>query len=321
MAKKDIDLFVCGSSHASGVGKGKESTYNEMHEVKSWVRFLAEKYQYVNNLWNISLPGRPLGLTTSDTVEFVRDYYKKYGNYDKLFVILEYTYPTYRHWDPVALARNDTKNLTAIPVSYYRLMRNNEHLTNHISMSSLKDEFKFIEQKFYQRTDVNFIDHKMDRHDNIYQEISIKDLDEEQYLLHNQKVKSWFEYDFVDVEIGSRRWSDNKSKQFIRYATDEVFAMKNWLEHFSIPYLMFWVGGENEVKNKHIDAAFRKLIQTKRMIPVTDFNMVTASKEWSIKHWRSHPDETGHERISEFILDWIERYNLLDRPKQEIYTG
>lgn len=308
------DLFVCGSSFASG------ATAEELGGIKSWVRHFAEKDNF-KNVWNISLPGRPLGLTTSDTMEFVRSYYDRYGNFDNLFVILEYTFPTYRSWDPLMSSLTYSNKTDIIPVAYYKMLKNNRNLANPLKLSSLRDESQYIEIKYHHRTTKKFIDHIDDNSGAIYHEVNISDIDPVARANHMEKVKEWFEYDKVDEENNLKSWSEEKVKRYYTYANNEIHFLKKWLEHYNIPYLMLWAVGLSEGHCKFTDRVFYKIIQTKRMIPMTEFTMVKASKEMSIKPWRSHPDAVGHEKISEYLVEWVNRYKLKERPNSTIFTG
>lgn len=308
------DVFVCGSSHASGVGKGKVSSDDP--GTKSWVRFFAEKTN-ADNVWNISLPGKPLGLANADVIKFCREYWDRYRTYDNLIVLIEYTIPQYRTFDPVAMARDDTRSIEVIPVNYYKMLRDNQHLVDPQLKLESKTEGRYIEQKFYQRTDMKFLDHYEDKHDSIYKEIDVSELDEVSLALHNAKVKEWFEFDTVNP-LGHRMLSDEKLKKYVKYAIDELYFAKRWLEDHNIPYMMFWVGGQSERFCTLVDRSFREMIQTNRLIPMKQFTSVKASQQWSKKHWRSHPDAQGSERISEFLLEWILANDLYKKPKDGV---
>ncbi len=320
--QKHIDLFVCGSSHASGVGRGSEN-YNKMHDQKSWVGYFADG-ELCDNVWNISLPGRPLGLTTADVAEFCWSYYKKYGNYDKLFVMIELTFPNYKHWDPVAMARNDTTELV-LPVTYIRMYNSTDkNIRNPIKISSDQNEMRYIEKKFYKRTDVNFLDHKFHRHDNIYQEVHHNDVNSEQLQKLDQDIKQWFEYDYHDQELGEKFWSEQKSHKFLRYAADEIYTLQRNLEHGNVPYLMFWVGSGRGGKSnfmRKVDRIFKPIIQTKRMIPMSKFTMMEATNKLSKKPWRGHPDDIGHQKIAEYLLKWVHDNKLKQRPQSNLVTS
>lgn len=314
------DIFVCGSSHASGCGKGKIGDAGLPGSVKSWVYFLADIAE-AKNVWNFSLPGKPVGLTNKDCISFIRQYWEKYRTYENLFVILEYTLPQYRTWDPVAMSRDDTKHIEVVPITYYKQLRNNEHLVNPIKLSSLKDETTYVEQKFYIRNEVNLDSYSDKNHNHMYTEIQPTDLEKTFLDRHTEKVKQWFQFDIIDTETGQKRMSEEKIRKYFSYASDEIMFMKRHLEHFNIPYMMFWVGGQSEQFCVAIDRYLRPMMADNRLLPMRKFSSVRAAQEWSIKHWRSHPDEVGHERIAEFLYDWIDIHKLYQKPNQNIFTG
>ena len=81
------DIFVCGSSHASGVRYQPGSGIAE-GAVKSWVYRLGDIAE-ANNIFNVSMLAKPIGFSTADTVLFCREYWEKYRTYENLFCIIE----------------------------------------------------------------------------------------------------------------------------------------------------------------------------------------------------------------------------------------
>jgi hypothetical protein len=311
------DIFVCGSSVASGYGKGK--VHNQMgNHLKSWVDHLAERSS-ASNVWNMSMPSKPIGLSTADTVEFVRQYGKKYNTYDRLFVIVEYTIPQYKNWDPVAAARRDTaEEIEIIPITFFRMGKNTDHLTTTGPQDS---GIKHLGQKFLKRNsaDVDLME-ALDIN-RFYEEVKPADLDQAFVNKYREKSKNWLRYDSIDSTTGERRLSEKKMATYLRYASDEIYSLKRFLEHYNIPYLMFWAGGQTDIFCKKVDRYFGELIETKRLIPMSEFTCNKAAIHWSKESWGVHPDELGHERIGEFVTEWIIKHNLYNRPSTSIFTG
>ena len=311
------DIFVCGSSVASGYGKGKldqQMGYN----LKSWVTGLAE-HTNANNVWNVSLPSKPIGLSTADAVQFVRQYWEKYRSFDNLFVIVEYTLPQYKHWDPIAVARNDAKEeIEVIPITFFKMGKNTDHLTvddpryrgiNHVGNKFLKRNTE--EYNMLSPTSTN----------PLYEEISAADLDKTFVNQMHKRSKDWLKYDILDSETGAPQLSEKKMTTYLRYASDEIFSLRNYLESFNIPFLMFWAGGQTDTFCKKVDKYFAPLIESHRLIPMAQFSCNRAANEWSEESWGVHPDEIGHKRIAEFVYDWIHTHKLYTRPNSKIFTG
>ena len=311
------DIFVCGSSVASGYGKGKID--GKMgNSLKSWVNFLSE-YSSAKNVWNVSLPAKPIGLSTVDVVQFVRQYGERYNTYNDLFVIVEYTIPQYRHWDPVAVSRNDTKEIIeVIPTASFRMGKNTDHLT---SAGPRDNGASHVGQKFLTRASDEYDMLSPTNACNLYEEIRPSDLDKTFVDDYTHKAKEWLKYDVIDPETYSRQVSEKKMLTFLRYASDEVAFLQRYLTHFNIPYLMFWAGGQTPAFCRTVDRYFTPLMKDNRLIPMSKFSCNRAAIEWSNESWGVHPDEVGHQRIAEFIHDWIKTHKLTTKPNTTIFTG
>lgn len=311
------DIFISGSSIASGFGKGKIQIKSTKFGDKSWVHYLADNSD-ARNVWNFSLNAKPIGLASKDTIDFVRQYGKRYGNYDNLFAIIEYTIPQYREWDPVAMSRDDTKEqISVTPVSYFKQRDKNEQF---VDPTHQLDDDKLILHDFYQRNDNADMLTLDAMAPPMYSPISPEDIDQQFHDSHTAKVKEWFKYD-LQLDDGTLALSEAKMKTYLRYALDEIYFIKRFLEHHNIPYLMMWAGGQSKQFCRTCDRYFAELIATNRLIPMSTFTCNKAAQEWSIKHYGSHPDDTGHQRISEFIYDWIKTHKLTAKPNNTLFTG
>lgn len=297
------DILVVGTSIASGTGKGKEPNTPDPHAVKSWVNVLAEK-SYARNVWNHSLPGKPLGLVNADAVEFGKQYWDKYRSYENLFVILEYSLPSFRHWDPVASARSDCVQMNIVPITYFAPFTTLEEATQekYYRGNSL------LKKKFYSRETHDMLAHNPNTH-HIYEEIEEEEIKPEDLKRFEQQAVDWFTP------------SEENKLRYLRYAFDEILATQKYCEDKNIAYMQTWVGGVTDAYKRGVDRFMKPLMTTNRLVPMTEFTAASATMEWSEKPWRNHPDKIGHRRIGEFYHDWINKYKLFERPNNTLYTG
>ena len=106
------NLYINGSSFASGWGEGYEDTMT-VTPLPSWVTYFNDLTS-PNKLYLDALVGKGVGTTCRDTIAFCKKYKEKHGSCDDLNVILELTVCRYRHWDPIkSLSGEDI-----IPVAY-----------------------------------------------------------------------------------------------------------------------------------------------------------------------------------------------------------
>lgn len=298
------DILVVGTSIASGVGKGLVTGVPEAGAVKSWVYYLADLTE-AKNVWNHSLPGKPLGLVNADAVEFGNQYYEKYRSYKDLFVILEYSLPSYRHWDPVATARADCAQMNVVPVTYFKPFRSIEDAAG---LSNYYHGENYLQTQFFNRNPVDLLNSHKHPHE-IYHEVDPSDLVPQEFKKFQKRALEWF------------KPSEENRLRYLKYAFDEILAAQQYCENLNIPYVQTWVGGVTDHYKRAVDRYMKPLMQSKRLVPMTEFTAATATQEWSIKPWRNHPDDTGHRRIAEFYYDWITRHRLYELPNNKLYTG
>lgn len=297
-----VDLLVVGTSIASGVGRGPERT-PQAGAVKSWIYHLADLVG-ARNVWNHSLPGKPLGLVNADAVEFFKQYYEKYRNFQNLFVILEYSFPSYKVWDPVASARNDCKGLDIIPVTHFKPF----HQLSRASDTIYRHGYSCLENHFFCRKPVDLLRDTMHPHE-IYHEVDQDDIIPEDLQRFQKQAVEWFEP------------TPENHLRYLRYAFDEILAAQLYFSDKNMPYVQSWVGGVSQDYKRGVDRFMRPLMQSGRLIPMQNFTAASASLEWSKNVWRNHPDEHGHRKIAEFYHDWITKHRLHERPNNKLYTG
>jgi len=292
------DLVVIGTSIASGVGRGIDRTVTS-GAVKSWIYHLADMIG-ARNVWNHSLPGKSMGLVNADGAEFAKQYERKYGNCDDLFMVLEYSLPSYRHWDPVMSARADCKEI--IPVTYFTPFKHKEDASNPMYYYG---NDRFMESRFYVR-DVGDMIGKVD-HQETYHEVTKEYVVPEQLAQFEAQALDWFQP------------TQANSLRYLRYAYDEVMAAQDFLEGRNITFMQTWVGGVTDSYKRAVDRYMSPLMKTKKLVPMKEFTAITATLDWSIKPFRNHPDDAGHYRIAEFYHDWITNNNLFTPTQSELF--
>jgi hypothetical protein len=296
------DIVVVGTSIASGVGMGRLRK-PEAGAVKSWIYWLAE-LSNARNVWNHSLPGKPLGLVNADAVEFVKQYYEKYRTYENLFVVLEYSLPSYRHWDPVASARNDCVQMNIVPVTYFKPFESVEAASNSLYYHGNNQ----LEQQFYVRKPVDLLNQSMHPHE-IYHEVPEEEIVPDDLKRFQEQALDWY------------RPSEENRLRYLKYAFDEIQSAQRYCENINLPYMQTWVGGVTDQYKRAVDRYMKPLLANKRLVPMQEFTAATATLDWSIKPWRNHPDATGHQRIGEFYHNWIQDHKLYQRPHNHMYRG
>jgi hypothetical protein len=267
------DLFVSGSSFASGWGEGFEN-YKSVTGGKSWVNYFAEQ-THARKMWNYSIVGKPIGMATSDTVSFCKNYLKKHGSLKNLFVIVEYSTPRYKHWGALpSSALISPADIEIIPVAY--LSRQPGKLLDTYFLTRESDPVT-LEVKY------NVVDRDKVTTDHLAQ----------------------FEADATEWYMDSRT-----AVKYISYAYDEIKYLKDFLDFYGCNYLMFWCTGKVESHRKLVDRYMKKLMADRRLIPASEFNAITATLEWSLKPFREHPDDVGHRRIAEYLVNYTETHSL-----------
>lgn len=296
------DILVVGTSIASGIGRGLEKK-PEASAVKSWVHQLAEMTG-ARNVWNHSFPGKPLGLVNADAVEFVKQYYDRYRSLENLFIILEYSFPSYRHWDPVANARSDCAQMNIVPMAYFKPMQSVEQAASEIYYRGNN----FLETKFLYRRTSDLLGHNNHTY-HMYTEADKNDILPEDLQKFESLALEWFTP------------SEENRLKYLKYAYDEIMSAQNYCRHKNIAFMQTWVGGLTDGYKRGVDRFLKPLMYDKRLVPMTEFTAASYGLENSKKPWRNHPDEHGHKKTAEFYRDWIKRYELFKRPTDTLYRG
>lgn len=273
-------LYINGCSHASGWGKGHELSLTKEKGMQSWVDHFAEK-SAVSELWNHSLIGKPIGMSTIDTYGFCEEYYQKYKTFKDLFICVEYTIPTYKLFEPVEITTGEFKGEYVIPVSFMSGDGIDNFATaNYITMWVRKNKEYLTPQE------PNFMFVEKDN------------ISEQDIKSHDINLSEWL----IDRH--------NNIMPFLSYAYSEIVKTQRYLEQRNIKYLMYWIGGTQEDFTSFVDQKFKKLYNNKRFIPMTTYTGTKASNEWSEKPFHNHPDAIGHKRIADYLFDWVVNNNL-----------
>jgi hypothetical protein len=278
-----MDLFVNGTSLASGVGTGGEKFkgFGDGDTTSSWVHFLANKLS-CNRLWNHSFPSKPMSLTMADTIGFCEQYYDKHGTYENLFVIVEWLMPqAHGQWAPVQSHLSQYQNYTLLPIVISWPDKPNVYESIYVCKS----------------TGINYLGNKA-----IYDTISRDHITEESMILHARQRDNYYHREY------------NMSKRLYQ-ASLEIEATKQWLNNRGIHYVMFWVVGFGQATisgNRHLFArSQRKLYQRDpKFIPINEFTGSDSTVK-SQNPVRGHPDYLGHVYITNFLYDYVLNHQLL----------
>lgn len=277
-----MDLFVNGTSVASGVGCGHEEfrSIGDGDITTSWPHFLANKL-HCENLWNHSLPSKPMSFTIADTIGFCEQYLEKHGTYKNLFAAIEWLMPqSHGKWQPVASDYPLYRNQTILPV-----------------VISWPDTPTVYETMYMCKPDkVDYLANKP-----IYDTVHWR------YITHSSKTlhESQRDYYYSNVYSLSRRLIE---------AGEEIQYLKRWLQQRNIRYVMFWaygLGRNGEGMRKIITRALLPIIEKDpSFVPIKQFACGDAA-EYSKNPVRGHPDIYGQYHITEYLFDYIAQHRLL----------
>ncbi len=277
-----MDLFVNGTSVASGVGTGGEKFkgLGDGDITTSWAHFLANKLN-CDHLWNHSLPSKPMSFTIADTMGFCEQYYEKYGTYENLFVAIEWLMPqAHGQWAPVCSDSPQYSNQRILPVviswpetpTVYETMymckpNNANYLTN-------KSVYDLVHWKYINQASKEIHEHQRDQYYSSSYSVSLRLVE----------------------------------------AAQEILQTKQWLNHRNISYVMFWafgIGRNHGLRKLMTRALLPHLEKTHTFIPVMDFSTMDYGAEHSVNPVRGHPDIHGQKYIADYLYDYVIQHQLL----------
>lgn len=271
-----------GTSVASGVGTGGEKFkgFGDGNVTTSWAHFLANKLN-CHQLWNHSLPSKPMSLTIADTIGFCEQYWEKYGTYKNLFAAIEWSLPqAHGKWSPVA-----SENLL------YR-----DQIIQPVVISWPDAPTVYESMYVHRPKNPDYLANKA-----IYDHVHWKYVREESRIAHEQQRDHYY------ANTYSLSLRLNEAAQEIQY-------VKQWLQQRNIRYVMFWafgLGNHGEgMRRLMTRALFPVLESDPSFIPVKDFSACDATSH-SLAPVRGHPDIYGQQYISEYLFDYIAQHRLL----------
>jgi hypothetical protein len=287
------DLYVDGTSYASGWGKGHARNLFKTSDAYSWVDRFSE-ITNCNNVWNHSLVAKPCDMQVFDIRNFCNQYYNKFKTFDKLFVIAEYSYITYRSIGIVKAREGIFKNQDIIPVV---MAKGTEVNSNEAG------GFGYIIQ--YVR--------KSDDYLNIQEPLFVKIPEEHIDPDDVNRVKEF-----------ATQWLLTRFTNYIEhldYMYKNLSLIKNFLIKRNIPFVIYSAAvSDNAPEKVFIDQTLKTLAKDKRIIPLKEFSGRTLSKKYSIEEYTVHPDKLGHMAIAQHLYDWILKHNLHKKPNPSIIT-
>jgi|MDSZ01.2.fsa_nt_gb hypothetical protein len=276
------DLYINGTSVATGWGQGKEQI-NDTTYTGAWPHQFAEKHN-VGNMWNHSIPSKPVELSIRDQKGFCEQYIQQGNNVDNLFTIVEFLLPQHPLLQPVY--ENDEDII--FPLIFHQdpleinFNKDQEYLSYYAGTK--KQPNYMSNEPIYTMPEVD---------------VNLRSIHEE------QKIKYYTE-------------EHNLSKRLYNVFV-QIGFLQRWLHTKGIKFLMFWACGGNELKNnndqfaKLVDKAMLNLPYKHRFIPMTQFSCMNYGVLHSLKSNLNHPDAVGQHHIAEYLDKYIISNNILQK--------
>ena len=285
------DLLVSGTSIASGWGDGKMTNPDPRNY--SWINYFANSTN-IQNIWNHSYVSKPTQVTIDHTKLFCEQYLERYGSYNNLFVIAEFTLPQNVKWPTLHLKKSiDSEIVTPVVI---------QHANDGVINADSADTYKtmFIRHK----KDLNLLDTNTP-----FDFIGMSEIDEADLTAHGVRLQNFSQ--------------SNESSLIYRLqqVSVELKHFQDWLIKRNIPHVFFWAAGIGKTFHKMVDKALLPVAQQNRLIPMTEFTCFSKGAEWSIKHDNYHPDQQGHKKIAEFVYDYVVKHDLLCPPHAKYLEG
>ena len=285
------DLLVSGTSIASGWGDGKMT--NPDPKNYSWINYFANSTN-IQNIWNHSYVSKPMQATMEHTMLFCEQYLERYGKYDNLFVIAEFTLPQNVKWPELHLKSNiDSEIITPVVI---------QHADNGVINADVADSYKtmFIRHK----KNLNLLDENTS-----FNFISRSEIDEADLIAHSMRLQQFTQS------------SESNLLYRLQSAKAEITQFQTWLFERNIPHLFFWAAGIGKTFHKMVDKALLPSVKQNRLIPMTQFTCFSKAAEWSIQHRNYHPDQQGHKKLAEYVYNYVVEYDLLTPPVTKYIQG
>ena len=283
------DLYINGTSVASGFGLGKEVHFGkrDMSITTAWPHMFANKHN-VGEMWNHSLPSKPIELSIRDTKGFVEQYLASGRHATDLFCAIEFLLPYHPLFQP--LIQTDSKVI--FPVIYQNDPLQTPDFTTAGTFGS-----HFVE---------------CDKHPDYLTGGAIytpagDTIDTKLITMHEHERHSW---------IAGR--SASSIMRRLDYVATAIADLQVWLKNRGVNAIMFWAcGGSELVDNtkysKLVDKALTaRLPYKKNYIPMSDFSCLNYGIAQSLtKSMHRHPDQVGHHRIAEYLDNYLISNSIL----------
>lgn len=257
------NLYINGTSFATGWGKGYEDQ-KTVTPRNSWVTYFSQSTK-PNKLYLDAIVGKGIGRTCRDTIAFCEKYKEKFGSLDNLNIILEFTTPRYRHWDPLKTINGDE----AYPMAY-------------ISHGSLWETDHYFVKR-------DFNDNTLEFTDTIIPNDAI---DPVQYDAWKKELHEWY-------------FGGQGIPFYMVYASNEINPLKTYLSNNNAKYIMFWCVGATNVGRKLVDRYMRPLYSDGRLIATQQLSGHRIAKEESDECHQGHPDDKGHKFLADALENYI----------------
>ena len=287
------DLYVDGTSYASGWGKGHERSLFKTTDTYSWVDEFANLTN-CDNLWNHSLVAKPCDMQVFDIQNFCNQYYNKFKTFDRLFVVAEYSYITYRSIGTVKARDGIFKNQDITPIVMAKGTEVNNNETGGFG---------------YMIAFVRKSNDYLDIQEPLFVSVPEEHIDADDVKKVKEFATQWLLTRFTNYV------------EHLEYMYNNLSLIKNFLIKRNIPFLIYSAAVSDDAPEKpFIDQTLRSLTKDKRVIPLSSFSGKTISTKYSIEEYTVHPDKLGHMAIAQHLYDWILKHNLHKKPNPSIIT-
>jgi hypothetical protein len=254
---------------ASGWGLGLES-FTGFQASQSWPHYFANLAN-ANQLWNISLPSKPVDLIVRDQIGFCKDYIASGRHPNDLMCLIEFLLPA----NPFLAAVVETPTELVFPI----LMHNDP--AKHTTLDTEWTEFFVSTPKTPQYL-------KQD----LYTPVKINASDKDNYRKEKYKY-------FANHHSFSNRMVQVR---------EQIHKLQRWLSEHGFGYMMFWAGGNSNNFHRIVDRSIMPGIpEPHRYIQMQEFTI----KNWlvvnNIKTIKDHPDRLGHKLLAEYIYKQASR--------------
>ena len=278
------DVFVNGTSAATGVGLGK-SKIGSLDLPDAWPFQFCNKVN-AGHLWNHSIPSKPFELAIRDTYGFVNQYLDDGNKAEDLLVLNEFASVGF---PPLLQPVFESENTIVFPIIY-----STSPLT--MSVEQISEDFR----TYWCETQVkpNYLKGR------VYTD-NIDTVPEHLRFRHEHDKNNYYKFEHTL----SRR---------LHTVVEEIYKLQLWLLAKNIKYLNFWTSGGTHLYDHNreyanmVDRASKKNYNG-NFIPMNTFGCVDYGVYKSIQSPDGvHPDAVGHYAIAEFLYKYLHNTDALE---------